>query len=138
MKRLMQINSSEKGFTLLEVIITITIAAILGSLLVTFMGTAITKSSDPIKQVRDLGTSGGSIETASAAYACYLSGCTGCTVGTGGTCTWGGFETVCASGGRSWLSVTSPSTGGIYSSNFETIQVTVTNGSQKLVSYFMQ
>ena len=138
MKRLMQINSSEKGFTLLEVIITITIAAILGSLLVTFMGTAITKSSDPIKQVRDLGTSGGSIETASAAYACYLSGCTGCTVGTGGTCTWGGFETVCASGGRSWLSVTSPRTGGIYSSNFETIQVTITTGNQKLVSYFIQ
>jgi len=125
---------TEKGFTLLEVIITITIGAILASFLVAFMGTAITNSSDPLKQVRDLGTSSGNIETASADYASYL---------TSGVPNWttfktnrGGCAAACTSGSTSaCCTVTS---GGIYSSGFETIQVTVTNSNQKLVSYFTQ
>lgn len=50
MKISVAITKSEKGFTLLEVIITIVIAAIFGSILFAFMGTAITKSSDTIFQ----------------------------------------------------------------------------------------
>jgi prepilin-type N-terminal cleavage/methylation domain-containing protein len=125
---------TEKGFTLLEVIITITIGAILASFLVAFMGTAITNSSDPLKQVRDLGTSSGNIETASADYASYL---------TSGIPNWttfktnrGGCAAACTSGStNACCTVTG---GGIYSSGFETIQVMVTNSNQKLVSYFTQ
>lgn len=121
MKKLMRNRRTENGFTLLEVIITITVAAILGSFLVSFMGTAFTKSSDPIKQTRDLGISSGSIETISATYASYLSG----------GMTWDAFKTACGS----YTTVTS---GDIYSSTFETIQVTATTGRQILVSYFTQ
>ncbi|MEI6609829.1 MAG: prepilin-type N-terminal cleavage/methylation domain-containing protein [Deltaproteobacteria bacterium] len=46
MKTMTKLKSS--GFTLVEVIITIVIAAIVGAMLVTVMGTSMTKSSDPI------------------------------------------------------------------------------------------
>jgi hypothetical protein len=85
------------------------------------MGTAVTRSSDPIKQTRDLGSSSGSIETVSAAYASYLSN----------GITWDAFKT--ASGSYNTIS-----SGGIYSPNFETIQVTKTTADQNIVSYFMQ
>ncbi len=42
------------GFTLLEIIITLVIAAILGTFLVTFMGTAVTKSGEPIIRTKQL------------------------------------------------------------------------------------
>jgi prepilin-type N-terminal cleavage/methylation domain-containing protein len=122
MKKLIRNKRTEKGFTLLEVIVTLTLAAVLASFLVSFMGTTITKSSDPIKQARDLGQSSGSIETISAAYASYLSG----------GVTWTAFKTACGS----YTTVASGS--GIYSSNFETIQMSITTGSQQIVSYFMQ
>jgi prepilin-type N-terminal cleavage/methylation domain len=122
MKKLIRNKRTEKGFTLLEVIVTLTLAAVLASFLVSFMGTTITKSSDPIKQARDLGQSSGSIETISAAYASYLSG----------GVTWAAFKTACGS----YTTVASGS--GIYSSNFETIQMSITTGSQQIVSYFMQ
>ncbi|MCE5263471.1 MAG: prepilin-type N-terminal cleavage/methylation domain-containing protein [Deltaproteobacteria bacterium] len=44
----------EKGFTLLEIIITLTIAAILATFLVTFMGTALTKSGEPVVRSKQL------------------------------------------------------------------------------------
>jgi prepilin-type N-terminal cleavage/methylation domain-containing protein len=44
----------EKGFTLLEIIITLVIAAILGTFLVTFMGTAVTKSGEPVVRTKQL------------------------------------------------------------------------------------
>lgn len=116
--------NTQKGFTLLEVIVTLTVAAILASFLVAFMGTAITRSSDPIKQVRDLGASSGSIESVAAAYASYLAG-------SRTPADWSAFKTICGS-------YSTVAGGGIYSSNFETIQVTRTIGSQKIVSYFMQ
>lgn len=116
---------TEKGFTLLEVIVTLTVAAILASFLVAFMGTAITRSSDPVKQVRDLGASGGSIESVTAAY--YTSYLKGNMTPTD----WNAFKTICGS-------YTTVASGGIYSPDFETIQVTRTIGSQKIVSYFMQ
>lgn len=46
MKTMTKLKSA--GFTLVEVIITIVIAAIVGAMLVTVMGTSMTKSSDPI------------------------------------------------------------------------------------------
>jgi prepilin-type N-terminal cleavage/methylation domain-containing protein len=122
MKKLMRNKKTEKGFTLLEVIVTLTLAAVLASFLVSFMGTTITKSSDPIKQARDLGQSSGSMETISAAYASYLSG----------GVTWDAFKTAYGS----YTTVASGSD--IYSSNFETIQMSITTGNQQIVSYFMQ
>jgi len=44
----------QKGFTLIEVIVTLLIAAILGTFLVTFMGTAVTKSGEPVVRSKQL------------------------------------------------------------------------------------
>jgi len=46
MKTIMKLKSA--GFTLVEVIITIVIAAIVGAMMITVLGTSMTKSSDPI------------------------------------------------------------------------------------------
>jgi prepilin-type N-terminal cleavage/methylation domain-containing protein len=48
MKRLEQ-----KGFTLIEVIVTLVVAAILGTILVQFMGTSLTRSAEPIIMVQE-------------------------------------------------------------------------------------
>ena len=42
------INYSKSGFTLIEVIITLIIASILGTILYTYFGTSLTQSSTPI------------------------------------------------------------------------------------------
>lgn len=121
----MQKRRTERGFTLLEVIVTITVAAILASFLVAFMGTAITRSSDPVKQVRDLAASNGSIESMTAAYyTTYLKG-------SRTQADWDTFKTLCGS-------YSTIASGGIYSPSFETIQVTRMIGNQRFVSYFMQ
>lgn len=127
MKKSIELKRSERGFTLLEVIVIIVIASILGSLLFTFMGTAITKSAIPVKQTRDLGELIGNIETITAAYASYL---------TGGK-TWDG------TGGFKELAGNTPTvvvidTDVIGTETFDIIRVTATKGDQKLVSYFTQ
>lgn len=125
MKKLRQNRKTQQGFTLLEVIITITIAAILASVLVSFMGTSIIRSSDSINQVRNLGTSNQNMEIIDAAFARYLSQ----------SITWSAFKTTC--GNNATVStVTSDSS--LYNPDFETIQVTTTTGLQKMVTYYME
>jgi prepilin-type N-terminal cleavage/methylation domain-containing protein len=43
----------QKGFTLIEVIITLVVAAILGTILVQFMGTSLTRSAEPVIMVQE-------------------------------------------------------------------------------------
>ncbi len=59
---------SRRGFTLLEIIISITIAGILGALLIQFAGTALTLSANPVKVVRDEVTSQGIMEEIISQY----------------------------------------------------------------------
>lgn len=53
MKRIMLRQADSRGFTLLELVVTLTIAAILASMLLAFMGTGITGSVDPITMLRE-------------------------------------------------------------------------------------
>jgi len=46
------IYTDQKGFTLLEVIVTIIVAAIMGTMLVQFMGTSMIWSTKPVTQVQ--------------------------------------------------------------------------------------
>ena len=46
------------GFTLIEVIVTLIVAAILGTMLVTFMGTTMTGSVQPVLRVQNANTAG--------------------------------------------------------------------------------
>lgn len=134
MKKSIQLNRSEGGFTLLEVIVTIVIAAILGSLLFTFMGTGITKSAVPLNQTRALGTSIGNIETITAAYASYLSATKSLRPDL-----WVTFKAAWGCSGNSGTACTNtlPIVGYTYTPKFETIQVERTSGDQKIISYFM-
>jgi len=43
----------QKGFTLIEIIITLVVAAILGTILVQFMGTSLTRSAEPVIMVQE-------------------------------------------------------------------------------------
>ena len=53
MRHKTSIPCAQDGFTLLEIIITITLVSILATLMVQYMGTAMTASSDPVNMVRD-------------------------------------------------------------------------------------
>jgi prepilin-type N-terminal cleavage/methylation domain-containing protein len=136
MKKILQKMENINGFTLLELIVTITVAAILGTFLIAFMGSAVSKSADPVRQARDLYTTHQNIEQYASLYAAYLNSATP---------NWTQFKTnlgcaspsnlaSCPSSGRC-CKVTS---GSIYNANFESIQVTYTTGDQKIISYFME
>ncbi len=59
---------SRRGFTLLEIIVSITIAGIMGAMLIQFAGTAVTLSANPVKIVRDEVTSQGIMEEIISQY----------------------------------------------------------------------
>lgn len=126
----MLIKRSEKGFTLLEVIITIVIAAILGSFLVTFMG-SVPKSANPVIQTQNLAAVQAVMEHITADYETYLR--TGApawaNIGSGYvTNETMNSATICSGTLCSGIPITV----------FTMREVTVTSGDQKLVSYFVQ
>jgi prepilin-type N-terminal cleavage/methylation domain-containing protein len=123
MRKLIKIIKSEKGFTLLEVIITLVIAAILGSLLFTFMGTAITRSSDPIFQAQNTALAKTKMEELVAAYTIHL--------GIGDYGSWSNFISVCAP-------YTPVTYNNFLGSVFAAVEVTITEGDQTYVAYFTQ
>jgi prepilin-type N-terminal cleavage/methylation domain-containing protein len=53
MRHKTSIPYAQGGFTLVEIIVTITLASILATLMVQYMGTAMTASSGPVNMVRD-------------------------------------------------------------------------------------
>ncbi len=124
MKKTMQIKRAEKGFTLLEVIITIVIAAILASFLITFMG-SVPRSTNPVIQTENLAAAQTVMEKITADYESYLRGDT--------TYTW-------ANVGLGYVTNDTVNSTAIYSggTGFTLREVTVTAGDQKLVSYFVE
>lgn len=128
MKKLMQTKRSAKGFTLIEVIITIVVAAILGTIFVTFMGTAVTRSSDQVNQARNLAAAKAEIEKVSSYYATYLA------ILTVTAADWATFKTNCSASATCTV-ITGCS---VCISGYETVSATITVGDQTLVTYFMQ
>lgn len=63
-----QIINGRGGFTLLEVIVTMTVAAILGTILVSFMGSSLTGSVTPLLRVQNAGTLSQVFENITADY----------------------------------------------------------------------
>lgn len=133
MKKLIQSKNTKKGFTLIEVIVTLVIVAIFGSLLVSFMGTGIARSSDPVKQVRDLNAVSGCIEIVSANYGTYMAGPR---LSSDWTAFKNGITASCS--GITTAQPAVSSSFGIYDSNFETITVTATKDKQHIASHYTQ
>ncbi len=61
-------RSDVSGFTLIEIIITMTVAAILSVMLVQFMGTSIYRSAEPIASMQEGMTLQGTFENMNADY----------------------------------------------------------------------
>jgi prepilin-type N-terminal cleavage/methylation domain-containing protein len=129
MKKLIRIRKSACGFTLIEVIITITLAAILGSFLVTFMGSALTRSADPIVQARHAADSKGKMEKISAAYAFYTRPQT--PILNRSAAEWTTFTTALTNAGAATEIIND-----FKGSGFDVIKVTFTVGNQTFVSYY--
>jgi prepilin-type N-terminal cleavage/methylation domain-containing protein len=62
-----RINKND-GFTLIEVIVTLIVASILGTMLVTFMGTTLTGSVQPLLRVQNANIAGQVMENITADY----------------------------------------------------------------------
>ncbi len=67
-----KIIHKQKGFTLIEVIVTIIIAALAGMIIFTYLGNVLARSHEPIGDVRNLGESVEVMEEIAANYLEYL------------------------------------------------------------------
>lgn len=65
---------NRKGFTLLEIIVTLVIVAVVGTMVFTFLRGTVVPSSEPVFMVQDLAEAQGIMEENAAAYSKYLSG----------------------------------------------------------------
>lgn len=132
MRKTIEARRSQKGFTLLEVTITIVIAAIVGSFLIAFMGSAITNSYQPIVQAQNMATSEATMEKIAADYLSYLVG------GTGST-SWvdlgSGYSITITNKTRSDISISGSA---MTIPNFPVKEIKITVGDQTLIAYFMQ
>ena len=61
-------HSSSKGFTLVEVIITLLVAVILGGILLQYLGSAVTRSSTPLKRAVSNAALGTTVENMIGAF----------------------------------------------------------------------
>jgi prepilin-type N-terminal cleavage/methylation domain-containing protein len=67
----MKARLDQKAFTLIEVIITIVVAALMGVVIFTYMGNVLTRSSEPVEMVKDLGQAVEIVEEITAKYEEY-------------------------------------------------------------------
>lgn len=65
---------NEKGFTLLEIIVTLVIVAVVGTMVFTFLRGTVVPSSEPVFMVQDLAKAQAIMEENAAEYSKYLSG----------------------------------------------------------------
>ncbi|MFO8090498.1 MAG: type II secretion system protein [Desulfatiglandaceae bacterium] len=69
----MKARLDQKAFTLIEVIITIVVAALMGVVIFTYMGNVLTRSSEPVEMVKDLAEAVEVMEEVTLEYEKYLS-----------------------------------------------------------------
>lgn len=121
---------SSKGFTLIEVIVAITLIAIAAGLFVSYLGTSLTKSPVPAGLVRDQYGLIERMELITNQYRQQLNN---------GTLTLAAFKTYIDINfaGIATTSIASLPPSGTYTTQ-PVLQVTLTNGQQTLLSIFTQ
>ena len=132
MRILIHGKRTSNGFTLIELILTILVTAILGSFLIAFMGAAVTRSADPVFQTKNLATAEATMEKISLDYSAHLA--------TGTDASWTTFTGKFTTYPMTYLYtsyILYPKLS-LHNGDFETIEATVSVGDHKLVSYFMR
>jgi prepilin-type N-terminal cleavage/methylation domain-containing protein len=127
------------GFTLIEIIVTITITAIAGALFVAFMGTSLTQSSLPISQVKSQYKLAQQMEEITSEYRKALAA---------GTLSLATLQTYAATKGNYYSAgyITLTSTDSSYTTQTQLLmvtlkvvdQTTIIPGEQTLVAIFTQ
>ncbi len=128
----------EKGFTLVEIIVTLVIAALLGAVIFAYMGTSLTRSHEPIAMVEDLGKAVADMDEIVAYYnnrylAKYVNW--GNTSSPGTFCHW--IDQKEASDGCS-ISRRNVKGESNLSDDFDILEVTITCGKQSLSALFSE
>ncbi|WP_027371655.1 prepilin-type N-terminal cleavage/methylation domain-containing protein [Desulfovermiculus halophilus] len=67
-------GKKESGFSLIEIIVTLIIVAVVGTLLFTFLRGTVVPSSEPVFMAKDLAEAQAIMEENAAVYSKYLSG----------------------------------------------------------------
>lgn len=117
---------SNKGFTLIEVIITIVVAALMGVMVFTYMGTTLTRSAEPLLMVRDLAESIEIMEQFTSDYSEYLKR----------TIEWADFTATLTGTGVSAVNRQGQSGTDFENADFPVWEVTVTRNNQTISALF--
>lgn len=116
-------NNRQQGFTLIEIILTIVLAALAGLAAFVFLGGVVTRSVDPVIMVQDLAASQTGMEGATVEYQSYLAG----------DITWAAFKTALDSAGISHTTVSLDP-----GDSFEVIEASITSGQQTISALFAE
>lgn len=117
-------NNRQQGFTLIEIILTIVLAALAGLASFVFLGGVVTRSADPVIMVQNLAASQTGMEKATEEYQDYL---------TDEDITWEAFqEALLVIPGISFSPVS------LNGETFALIEVTATSGQQTVRTIFAE
>jgi prepilin-type N-terminal cleavage/methylation domain-containing protein len=120
----MTISQKKNGFTLIEVIITIVIASILGMVIFTYLGNVLTKGHEPIGQVRNFGQAVEGMERVVENYQEYLNGGI-----------WIDFTDFLDDENISYVNRRGQ---GSFSNDFDVLEVTISEGDQTFATIFTE
>ncbi len=115
--------SKQRGFTLIEVIVTIVIAAMVGMVVFTYLGNVLARSTEPIAMVQDLAEAVDVMEGFAATYHDYLTGSIG----------WGDFTATLSGTGVNVSDQTNT-----YNLIFQVREVSVTRNNHTVSALFTQ
>lgn len=122
----------QKGFTLIEVIVTIVLAALVGTVVFTYLGNILTRSHEPLGQVKDLAEAVAALEKFNAEYRKYNND----------EITWDEFVAFDPAGfdgvGITKADVTATYAGVTMGVDFDIQEVTVTKNSQTIHQLFTE
>ncbi|SDB34253.1 prepilin-type N-terminal cleavage/methylation domain-containing protein [Desulfonatronum thiosulfatophilum] len=124
----MKMIHPQKGFTLIEVIITIVITALMGVVVFTYMGNVLTRSHLPLTEVRNLSETVGVAERIVNSYENYVKD----------EIDWNDFKVVLATyDGVQWVPIDNIGTD-FEDATFEILNVTVIRNNQHVSLLFTE
>lgn len=122
---MMREQKKQKGFTLIEVIVTIVIAALVGLVVFAYLGNTLTRSHEPIGLVQDLGEAMAVMEGFASEYNRYLR--------SEGSVSWTDFTDKLTAADEPIPNLRGT---GSFSNDIDVLKVTVTRNGQTVFALF--